>query len=244
MRGVDQRLQVVRRAIAAVGRERQHAVVAPVALAGKIVDRHQLDGGDAQRGEVGQGCLHAVEAAQSADMQLVEHRLVPRPAAPRRMLPAIGARVDDEARAMDVVGLGARRGIGHREAVGQAVAIARAGAAGRLGFEPALGRSASSATAGWPSISTATWCCAGAHRRKRVRSGAISVAPKGRSRANPLTIPFPCAGCASARRCARRPRSPRRRGRAPARRVGRCRSAGAPAGRAAAGGSYGPRRWH
>ena len=54
VRGVDQRLQLVRRAVGGVGREGQHAVIAPVALAGEIVDRHQLDGGDAELSQAGQ----------------------------------------------------------------------------------------------------------------------------------------------------------------------------------------------
>ena len=141
VRGIDEGLQLVRRAVAAGGRERQHAVVAPVARAGKFVDRHQLDGRDSQRREAGQRCLDAGEAAEKAGMQLVEDGLAPRPAAPSGMLPAIGAGIDDQARPVDVIGLGARGGIGHRQAIGQAIAVARARAAGRLGLEPALGRS-------------------------------------------------------------------------------------------------------
>jgi hypothetical protein len=41
-------LQIVRRAVDGVGREVKHAVVAPVARPGKIGDRHQFNGRDAE----------------------------------------------------------------------------------------------------------------------------------------------------------------------------------------------------
>ena len=96
------RLEVVGRAVGGVGRERQHAVVAPAALPGKVGQRHQLDRGDAERGQVGQALDRAAAKVPSgvkrADMQLVDHRLVPRPAAPAVVAPVEGARVDDLAR--------------------------------------------------------------------------------------------------------------------------------------------------
>ena len=48
MGAVYERFQFLRRAIAAIGSKRQDAVVTPVAPTGKIVDRHQLDGSDAE----------------------------------------------------------------------------------------------------------------------------------------------------------------------------------------------------
>ena len=72
-------------------------------------------------------------------MQLVEHGLLPSAAAPGRMLPAIGARIDDQAGIVHVASLSARRRIGHGEPVGQPIAIARPCPARRLGLEPALG---------------------------------------------------------------------------------------------------------
>src|SRR5262249_34063684 len=44
---VDQALQAVRAAVRVLRSERLHPVVAPVAAAGKLRDRHQLDGCDA-----------------------------------------------------------------------------------------------------------------------------------------------------------------------------------------------------
>ncbi len=139
VRGVDQGLQIVGRAIGGVGREGQHAVIAPVALAGEIVDRHELDGGDAELSQVGQPRGDTGEAAQAAGMQLVEHGFRPFAAAPVRMPPAIGARIDDQAGIVHVAALSARRRIGHGQPVGQPIAIARPGPACRLGVEPALG---------------------------------------------------------------------------------------------------------
>ena len=52
MRGGDQRLQIVGRAVGGVGREGQHAVVAPAALAREIRKRHELDHRDAELHEM------------------------------------------------------------------------------------------------------------------------------------------------------------------------------------------------
>src|SRR5206468_11162621 len=45
---VDQGFELIRRAVGLVWREGQHAVIAPVALPGEIIDWHQLDGGDTE----------------------------------------------------------------------------------------------------------------------------------------------------------------------------------------------------
>jgi hypothetical protein len=51
--GVDQRLEVLRAGRSGCpARTAEHAVVAPVARAGEVGDRHQLDGGDAELDEV------------------------------------------------------------------------------------------------------------------------------------------------------------------------------------------------
>ena len=50
--GVDQPLQPVRPAVAVLGGVGEDAVVAPVAAAGELGDRHQLDRGDAQLAQV------------------------------------------------------------------------------------------------------------------------------------------------------------------------------------------------
>ncbi len=151
MSGIDQRLEFLGRAIGGIGREGQHAVVAPVARAGKVVQRHQLDGGDAQCGERRQTSLHAGVAAERADVQFVEHGLIPGPAGPVGVLPCIGLRIDHHARVVNVAGLQARGRVGHGGEGGRvrftvalaiafarhAVAVARARAAVDLELEPA-----------------------------------------------------------------------------------------------------------
>ena len=54
MRGVDEGLELVGCAIDGVGREQQHAVVAPAAPAREVGDGHHLDHGETEFGELGQ----------------------------------------------------------------------------------------------------------------------------------------------------------------------------------------------
>ena len=139
VRGIDQRLQLIGRAVGTVGRKGQRAVVAPVARAGKIVDRHQLDGGDAEPRQAVEVGLHAGKAAAGPRMQLIQHGLVPRPTLPFGMAPAIGIRIDHEARAVHVFGLRSGCRIRHRLARFETINIGRAGGGLSLDFEPALG---------------------------------------------------------------------------------------------------------
>src|SRR6185312_16180193 len=93
MAGVDEVLQIVGPAVAAVGREEQHAVIAPIALAGKIRHRHQLDRGDAEAHEMVEVALDAGEIAALGErpgVEFVEHDLLPAPAAPVAVAPVIG----------------------------------------------------------------------------------------------------------------------------------------------------------
>ncbi len=108
VRAVDERLHFVGRAVRRVGREWQHPVVAPVAAAGEIGERHQLDRGDAELGQVLQPLGSGDEGAfggEGADVELVDHGLGPRPAAPAGVAPRVGRRVDDFARGVHVVGI-------------------------------------------------------------------------------------------------------------------------------------------
>ena len=130
VRRVDQRLQVVGPAVGGIGGEQGGAVVSPVAGARKVGDRHQLDGGDAKIDQIIEFFDAAGERAggsERADVQLVEDDLLPRPAAPVGMAPAVGGRIDHLAGAMHVVRLRARGGIGNQQIAVDAKPIAGAG---------------------------------------------------------------------------------------------------------------------
>jgi len=128
VRGIDQRLQFIGRAVGRRRRVGQHAVVAPVAGARKLRDRHQLDRGDAELAQPGQRLAHPIEAAEQAHVQFVDHRLAPRPAAPLGMLPGIGDRIDHDARPVHVTtGLQPRGRVRHQEIGPHPVAVAGAG---------------------------------------------------------------------------------------------------------------------
>ena len=131
VRLLHQHLEVLGAAVGGVRREGQHAVVAPVAPAGEVGHRHQLEGGDAEFGEVVEAAADAVivaAAGEAAGVQFVDHRLFPAPPAPGVVAPGEGLRVDDFAGAVDVVGIEARGRVGHAQVAVDEVAVARAGA--------------------------------------------------------------------------------------------------------------------
>ena len=140
VRLVDQRLEVVGAAVGPGRRVGQDAVVAPVARARPLGDRHQLDRGDAELGEVGEASPRAGEGAlraEGADVQLVEHRLGPGPAAPLRVPPRVAARVDDQRGAVHGLGLAARGRVGHLLAALQREQIGLAGTGRGVDLVPA-----------------------------------------------------------------------------------------------------------
>ena len=97
--------------------------------AGAIGERHQLDRGDPERGELGKFLRQRRERAfggRGADVDFVDHRLAPRPAAPVGRAPLVLVGIDDEAVGVDPLGLKARRGIGHDEVAIDPEAITRA----------------------------------------------------------------------------------------------------------------------
>ena len=130
MRGVDQRLEVLGASVAAVRRVEQHAVIAPVAPAGKIGDRHQLDRGEAglrYMVELVDGGAKAALRRERAHMQLDERGVLPGPPAPIGGLPDEICVIDHLARTRDVAGLKVRRRIRHRELAVDAELVERAG---------------------------------------------------------------------------------------------------------------------
>src|SRR5690242_6568556 len=107
MRGVDQRFEIVRRAVARVWSEGENAVIAPIPSAGKIANGHDLDRGDAERRDdlsFLRGGRESPLLGEGADVKLVERGFVPRTRAPV-VNPRIGGWVDDFARPVNVLRL-------------------------------------------------------------------------------------------------------------------------------------------
>jgi len=137
VRGIDKTLQVVRTAVRRVGRKRQHAVVPPVARAGEVGHRHQLDDGDAECLQLAQSRRGRRERAlggEGSDMQFVDNGALPRPPSPVLAAPGVRQRVHHLAAPMHVFRIEARRGVGHAEPAANAEPVARAGA--RVGHHP------------------------------------------------------------------------------------------------------------
>src|SRR3546814_2021092 len=87
--GIDQMLELFRTAIGRFRCVGQNAVVTPVAVAGKLGDRHQLDGRHAEVGKPGDVLFHLGETAIQTDMGFVQHRLVPGTTEPAAVAPQI-----------------------------------------------------------------------------------------------------------------------------------------------------------
>ena len=113
--GVDEPLQAVRAAVAVLGRVGEHAVVSPVARAGELADRHDLDGRDAQLAEVAQPRDDALErplGGERADVQLVEDQVLAADALPAGVGPGEPIGPHDGRRPVDALGLPERAGVG------------------------------------------------------------------------------------------------------------------------------------
>ena len=85
--GFDQRFQILGPAIGRVWGVGQHAVIAPVAAARKVADRHDLDGGYAKRNQMVELADCGTKGAlrrKGADVQFVDDRLLPGAAASSR----------------------------------------------------------------------------------------------------------------------------------------------------------------
>ena len=117
---VDQALQVLRTAIGGVRRERQHAVIAPVAPPRKIGHRHQLERRDAEAGQVVEALDHAGEiAARSESCRRAARRSLPLPRAGHAnsssgQSNASGSTTSDAP--MHVIGIEARDRVWHQQA--------------------------------------------------------------------------------------------------------------------------------
>ena len=140
MTGLDQPFQFLGPAIAGRRRIKVGAVIAPVAAAGELGNRHQLDRGRAEFTNMIKVRDRAGKIAglgEGAEMQFVENDLLPGPPAPFSGVPHIGAGIDHLARAVNPLRLPTRGRVRIGIAIDNiAVAGARPGAAGCQGEPP------------------------------------------------------------------------------------------------------------
>ncbi len=130
VRGVDQRPQVVRRAVNPRRRVEQHPVVTPVSFPGKIRHRHDLDRAHPERDEMIQLLDRAAKSARRgkrADVQFVNDQLGQRRRDPAFVRPGVVARIDHLGRPVHALGIETRSRIGPLVSIEAVfVAIARA----------------------------------------------------------------------------------------------------------------------
>ena len=116
MRGLDEGLEPLRAPVGRVGRIEADAVVAPAAAAAEVGDRHQLDRGHAEGGQVIELFGRGVErplGRERADMQFIENRVLPAKARPG-VVPRISGGIDRLARPVHVLRLEPGSGVRER----------------------------------------------------------------------------------------------------------------------------------
>ena len=142
MRFVDQVPQVVGTAVDAVGRIKQHTVVAPVPATGEIGNRHQLDCSYPDVGQMAELFDRGPKRSRCGerpDMKLQNGRILPRPSAPSARPPFEPAVIDDFAWPRHVLRLEVGRWVGNVDLAVDPVLVERAGLRARdHNFVPAL----------------------------------------------------------------------------------------------------------
>ena len=106
--GVHETPEPARSAVGRLRRPEVHAVVTPVARAGKLGDRHQLHCGDAEldeTGEVRNDRLEGAGRSERAHVQLVENEVAERVAREFLIGPHEAVGIDDDRRTVDALGL-------------------------------------------------------------------------------------------------------------------------------------------
>ena len=136
--GVDQVFELFRCAVGGLRCIGQHPVVAPVAITGKLRQRHQFDGGNAQRHQARQMLFNFGKSTERTDVQLVNHRFAPRPTIPGRVPPLIGMGVDHHAVAVEVTILRSGGRVRHLQFAIDAVTVATARRAIGLDYKPTV----------------------------------------------------------------------------------------------------------
>src|SRR5581483_6860638 len=105
---LHQGLEMIGVSITAVRSVRQHAVIAPVAPAGKVSQRHQLNRGHAEISKVIKQVLDTLEGsfgAKSPDVKFVNDGRIPGLSLPRLVVPIEMPGIDDLAWTMNIVRL-------------------------------------------------------------------------------------------------------------------------------------------
>src|SRR5208282_1067760 len=101
----DKLFEIFGAAVSAIGREREDAVVTPVALAREVGNRHQLQGSDSQIRQVVEALAHCGTSpgrGEGSDVQFIENSFFPPSATPGAILPVEGTGVDNFAGSMHV----------------------------------------------------------------------------------------------------------------------------------------------
>ena len=142
MTGVHKALECFGATVVFRYREERHAVVAPATVAGERRDRHDLDVGDSQLGEVAEARDGAVEGALSgegSDMHLVDDGTGERRSLPTRVAPGEGMLIVDAREAMHTVRLplAARIGVGRGIVIEQEPVVVAGLRIGNLDTPPA-----------------------------------------------------------------------------------------------------------
>ena len=183
--GVHQLLQTARPAIRILRSIRKHAVVAPVAVARKLADRHDLDRRDSQLFEIAQPRDDRLErplARESSHVDLIEDKILAADSFPILIRPGKLIGKHNRRGAKEPVRLPERAGIGAARPSVQAVDVVlafqdslldTAMIPAGLGLHRHLARSS-------PSINTSVTCCAsGAQSRHRTSPSGPPAHPHG-----------------------------------------------------------------
>src|SRR5262249_34606253 len=164
-----------------------HAVIAPVARARELADRHELDPRHpdvAQLWQFGRDAVERPRVSERPDVQLVEHEIAARRRAPVTVAPLEAPRVDGARRPVDAVRLRPARWIRTLDAarsVGEDVQVLGArGHPGDVGLEHAAAASRER-----PLARARASQDAHLHALGTRRPGAEADAAEGRGRASP-----------------------------------------------------------
>src|SRR5712691_12368314 len=105
---LNEPLEFLGAAVGTIGREREDAVVSPIAPSREVGYRHEFDSGDSQISQIIEASAHRRKLpgrGESSDVQFVNDGLIPWTAAPLIILPIEGFRIDNLAGTVHVLWL-------------------------------------------------------------------------------------------------------------------------------------------